>query len=70
MTGDAATQSDKAVKDIGSQYPTGLVLICVAGMDYAAAVESLGYDVITSSAENAAIKIRKQLAELVKKIVR
>ena len=33
-------------------YPKGMVLIGVAGMGYAAAVESRGYDVITGSAPN------------------
>ena len=34
---------------IMKDYPKGLVLIGVAGMEYAAAVESKGYDVIASS---------------------
>ena len=33
-----------------SQFPKGYVLIGVAGMNYAAAVENMGYDVITGSA--------------------
>ena len=35
---------------IAEEYPKGLILICVAGMDYAAAVEAKGRDVITGSA--------------------
>jgi len=42
----------KAANEIASQYPRGLVLIGVAGMSYAAAVESMGYDVITGSSPN------------------
>ena len=38
-----------AIDDIAQQFPTGFVLIVVAGMDYAAAVESKNYDVLTSS---------------------
>ena len=38
------------VNEISGDYPDGLVLIGVAGMSYAAAVESKGYDVITGSA--------------------
>lgn len=38
-------------QEIAAQHPNGWVLIGVAGMEYAAAVEALdGYDVITSSA--------------------
>ena len=40
----------KAATDVASQFPKGYVLIGVAGMNYAAAVESKGYDVITGSA--------------------
>ena len=40
------------VTEIASNFPEGLVLIGVAGMNYAAAVESKGYDVITGSAPN------------------
>lgn len=36
----------------------GYVLILVAGMDYAAAVESLGYDVITGSTQRAEASLR------------
>lgn len=39
----------EVAKEAAANFPTGYVLICVAGMDYAAAVESKGYDVITSS---------------------
>ena len=35
--------------EVASQYPKGLVLIGVAGMEYAAYVEAKGFDVITSS---------------------
>lgn len=37
------------VKEVAEKFPTGFVLICVAGMNYAAAVESKGYDVITGA---------------------
>jgi hypothetical protein len=36
-------EAQKLAKDIADEYPTGFVLVCVAGMDYAAAVESRGY---------------------------
>ena len=38
------------VNELVPDYSKGFVLIGVAGMKYAAAVESLGYDVITGSA--------------------
>ena len=34
---------------IASEFGSGLVLVVVAGMEYAAAVESMGFDVLTSS---------------------
>lgn len=45
-----------------SNYPDGIVLIVVAGMQYAAAVESLGYNVLTS----AEMYAEKRLPELLK----
>lgn len=36
-------------KSIGKDYPKGYALITVAGMEYAAAVEALNYDVISGS---------------------
>lgn len=51
-TNEGAEQGRKAINEIAQGYTKGLVLIGVAGMNYAAAVESLGYDVITGSAPN------------------
>lgn len=39
--------------EVGREHPDGWVLIGVAGMDYAAAVEAKGYDVITGSTPTA-----------------
>jgi len=39
------------VDQLARQYPKGMVLVVVAGMEYAAAVESKGYDVITGSSQ-------------------
>jgi hypothetical protein len=61
------TAAEVAEKIIG-KYPTGLILIGVAGMDYAAAVESKGFDVITSSAMQAKTDLETGLAELKSKI--
>lgn len=40
------------IDELAGDFPNGYVLIGVAGMSYAAAVESRGYDVITGSAPN------------------
>jgi hypothetical protein len=48
--GKSGVQAAKdAISNAKANFSTGLVLIGVAGMDYAAAVESKGYDVITAS---------------------
>lgn len=47
---DGQDKGRSAADEIAAQYPYGYVLIGVAGMEYAAAVEARGYDVITSSA--------------------
>jgi hypothetical protein len=57
----------KVAEDLAAKYSTGYVLICVAGMDYAASVESKGYDVITSSAITAKDELPKQLNNLISK---
>lgn len=51
---------------IGKDYPKGYALITVAGMEYAAAVEALNYDVISGSTLGAASKMEgvwKKVAE-------
>ncbi len=49
--------------EVAKNYPDGWVLIGVAGMNYAAAVEALGYDVITG-AEPKSEEIKKMLSEI------
>lgn len=48
-TGTGRAMGEAAAAEVGKMHPSGLVLIVVAGMQYAAAVESLGYDVLTGS---------------------
>lgn len=60
----------KAIDDIRKRFPKGFVLIGVAGMVYAAAVESKGYDVITNSSIQAANDLRRGFKELEKKLKR
>lgn len=55
---------EKFAKEILSEYQTGIVLIVVAGMNYAAAVESRGYNVLTSAELKAEKEINRLLSEL------
>lgn len=64
---EAATGSDRVTgvtagesiaEEVGAKYPKGFVLIAVAGMSYAAAVESKGKDVITGSAQQLETDLR------------
>lgn len=43
-------EAQSFAEELAGRYPTGLILIGVAGMEYAAAVEAKGYDVITGAA--------------------
>lgn len=54
--------------DASSKFPKGIVLIVVAGMDYAAAVESRNYDVLTASSITAEADLLKGLQELKTKL--
>lgn len=66
ITGVEAARNVAA--DVAKSFPSGFVLICVAGMNYAAAVESRGYDVISSSALEAEKDLPEQLKRLLQKI--
>ncbi len=50
--------------EIAALYPKGLVLICVAGMGYAAAVEAKHKDVITGSS----LEMQDQLKQLIQQL--
>lgn len=58
----------QVIDELSQKFPTGYVLICVAGMEYAASVEAKGFDVITASAITAKGGIVKQLDELISKV--
>lgn len=60
----------EVIAEIAQNYPTGFVLIAVAGMDYAASVESKGYDVISASSIDAQNDLEKGLKELKEKVSR
>jgi len=61
--GTGARTGIALLNELGRQYTTGYVLIAVAGMNYAAHVESMGKDVLTGSG----IIARNMLAQLFKK---
>ena len=64
ISGDGAEGSERGsrlAKEIALSFPTGLVLIGVAGMNYAAAVEALGYDVITGAGDAAETYLRESI---------
>lgn len=48
-TQEGQSQAQTVIEELATQFDEGYVLIGVAGMEYAAAVESKGYDVITGS---------------------
>lgn len=57
---DAQTKSNSLINKLAATYNRGLVLVVVAGMDYAAYVEARGYNVL-NSAETLAKKIVPQM---------
>jgi hypothetical protein len=46
---DGQLEAKKVLDEVAARFPVGYVLIVVAGMEYAAAVESRHFDVITGS---------------------
>lgn len=65
---DGATQASNLLGDIAVAFPNGYVLIVVAGMEYAAAVESKGLDVLSSSSLIAASDLKKAIETLTNKV--
>jgi DNA-binding protein YbaB len=49
--GSGQEAAKKTADEVAAQYSDGIVAVIVAGADYAAAVESKGYDVLTGSAK-------------------
>lgn len=67
--GEDGTQKAKEVANMAKVgIGKGWALICVAGMDYALAVEAKGYDVITNSTITAVRDLQVNLKRLAKKI--
>lgn len=61
-------EAKKIVNEAIANFPRGYVIIGVAGMDYAAAVESKGLDVITGSSKVAEADLKKAITELSNKL--
>ncbi len=60
---EGLTKARAFIEELKVEFPKGYVLICVAGMNYAASVESKGKDVITASS----ITAKKDLEDAVAK---
>lgn len=56
------------VNELKAEYSMGYVLIVVAGMEYAAAVESRGKDVLTGSSTQATTDLKKAIDKLKAKL--
>ena len=65
---EGKTKAIALAQNIADRFPNGFVLVCVAGMHYAAAVESKGFDVITNSSIIAKDDLLKAVAALNSKI--
>lgn len=63
-----AQNAEDLLGDIAVAFPRGYVLIVVAGMEYAAAVESKNFDVLTSSSLIAANDLKDAIQTLTEKI--
>lgn len=49
QSGEGGQHAENLARQIAAEYPKGYVLIVVSGMNYAAYVESKGYNVLTSA---------------------
>lgn len=61
---EAEVKSNELITRLASTYNTGLVLVVVAGMDYAAYVEARGYNVLNSAETLAKTLVPKMLKQL------
>lgn len=62
--GEGAAKAQAIINEVSAKYPHGLVLVCIAGMEYAAYVEAKGYDVITGSGIIAAKALKRAIYEV------
>lgn len=61
-------RAKEVAAEVGAKFATGFVLIGVAGMHYAAYVESKGFNVITSSAVGAKESLEKAVQQIQNKL--
>ena len=61
---DGSKRGKAYALELASRYPTGIVLICVAGKEYAAYVSARGYNVL----ESAELLAKKLVPEMLKKL--
>ncbi|RZJ88731.1 MAG: hypothetical protein EOO20_12835 [Chryseobacterium sp.] len=62
--GKGPKEGKKIAKQIALEFPSGFVLVGVAGMNYAAAVEARGKDVITGSSQEVETLLKRALRNL------
>lgn len=60
---EGRAHAKEVASEVLRESPKGFILIVVAGMEYAAAVESKGYDVITGSIPAAKALLKKKIKE-------
>ncbi|MCK4297070.1 MAG: hypothetical protein KAX28_10500 [Candidatus Marinimicrobia bacterium] len=60
---EGRSHAKEVAREVLRENPKGFILIVVAGMEYAAAVESKGYDVITGSIPAAKALLKKKIKE-------
>lgn len=63
-TQDGRKNAREVATKVSVDYPDGIVLIVVAGMNYAAYVESKGFNVLTSTERFAEVESKRMLERL------
>ncbi len=64
-SGTARRNAERSFEEVLTRFNKGYVLIGVAGMEYAASVESKGYDVITGPALGAEQIMKRLVKEII-----
>lgn len=65
---DGVAKGQQLAEQVASNYPMGFVAVMVAGAEYAAYVESKGYDVLTGATSEASGILKKYLQIAVEEI--
>ncbi len=65
---NAATKARQLAENVAKQYPKGILLVVVAGMNYAIYVEAKGLDVLTSAEQLAQQELPRMLSDLTENI--